>query len=223
MKMKIGFDIAPNLIGTRYGKLIIIARSGTANHGHSTWLCKCDCGNEKVIRATCLKRGNINSCGCIVSPNEGSYHERLKLKIKINIKVSENGCWIWKGRVRKDGYGESSYRKNKHSKVHHISFLTFKGPIGNGLWVLHKCHIRSCCNPDHLYLGTRLDNSRDMVESGRSNKGRDRPLAKLDEDKVKYCRFMHEFGVSNKQLANFFGVCSQTMHSAVNGQTWKHI
>jgi hypothetical protein len=53
-----------NLEGMRFGRLLVISRDGTRN-GYSTWLCKCDCGNEKVIIGKYLKNGKTQSCGCI--------------------------------------------------------------------------------------------------------------------------------------------------------------
>ena len=53
-----------NLIGTRYGKLTILARA--ANQGKKVrWLCKCDCGNQTIVQSGHLKKGSIKSCGCV--------------------------------------------------------------------------------------------------------------------------------------------------------------
>lgn len=54
-----------NLAGQRYGRLIIISCVGRDKHGNSIWLCKCDCGNEKVIAAYQMKSGTTKSCGCL--------------------------------------------------------------------------------------------------------------------------------------------------------------
>lgn len=55
-----------DLTGQRFGKLVVLKKEGKDNSGHSTWLCQCDCGNLKVARGSHLKRGYIQSCGCIV-------------------------------------------------------------------------------------------------------------------------------------------------------------
>lgn len=53
-----------NRIGLRYGRLIVIAESPSVN-SRSMWLCRCDCGKEKVISGECLQSGKTQSCGCL--------------------------------------------------------------------------------------------------------------------------------------------------------------
>lgn len=54
-----------NLIGQRFGRLTPIKRIGIDNNRNATWLCQCDCGNEKIINGSNLRRGNTKSCGCL--------------------------------------------------------------------------------------------------------------------------------------------------------------
>lgn len=54
-----------DLTGKRFGRLTVVRRYGTLNGRQSTWLCKCDCGNEKVVTAGHLRQGNTLSCGCL--------------------------------------------------------------------------------------------------------------------------------------------------------------
>ncbi len=53
-----------DLTGLRYGKLTVIENAGSDKNGHARWLCKCDCGNKKVVTGTNLIRGLTTSCGC---------------------------------------------------------------------------------------------------------------------------------------------------------------
>ncbi len=53
-----------NEIGNRYGRLTVIAAAKTTN-SRSMWLCKCDCGNEKLVMGKLLRNGHVTSCGCI--------------------------------------------------------------------------------------------------------------------------------------------------------------
>ena len=55
-----------NLLNQRYGKLIVIKELGRTKSGKAQWLCKCDCGNKKIISSASLRRGTTNSCGCLV-------------------------------------------------------------------------------------------------------------------------------------------------------------
>lgn len=60
------------VVGNSYGKLRVIDFSPTRN-GHSYWVCKCECGNEKVVMGANLKRGLSRICGCMRSENKGKF------------------------------------------------------------------------------------------------------------------------------------------------------
>lgn len=53
-----------DLIGQRFGRLTVIRRDGANKNGSATWLCKCDCGNVKVVSGRDLINGDTKSCGC---------------------------------------------------------------------------------------------------------------------------------------------------------------
>ena len=77
------------------------------------------------------------------------------------------GCWLWiLKRLTDSGYGRV-YFKGYNYVAHRLFYEKLVGEIPDGLKVLHKCDIRLCVNPDHLWLGTSMDNSRDMLNKGR--------------------------------------------------------
>lgn len=88
-------------------------------------------------------------------------------RVKVN---EETGCWEWQLYADKDGYGEGSM-DGKSWRAHRLSYTTFKGEIPEGLCVCHTCDNPSCCNPEHLWLGTQADNNRDKMEKGRHRCG----------------------------------------------------
>lgn len=53
-----------DLTGQRFGRLVVLQRVKKENNKNTFWLCKCDCGKEKTVRAECLKSKNTQSCGC---------------------------------------------------------------------------------------------------------------------------------------------------------------
>ncbi|MDD3231141.1 MAG: AP2 domain-containing protein [Oscillospiraceae bacterium] len=54
-----------DLVGKRFGNLVVLKRYGSDKWGKPTWLCKCDCGNETIVGGSHLKRGDTKSCGCM--------------------------------------------------------------------------------------------------------------------------------------------------------------
>lgn len=84
-------------------------------------------------------------------------------------KIDNSGeCWLWKASIYKNGYGHY-FSNKKDVYAHRYSYSQFFGEIPDGMLVLHKCDVRNCVNPDHLFLGTHRDNSIDMYSKGRGN------------------------------------------------------
>jgi hypothetical protein len=54
-----------DITGRRFGRLYVIEYVGNDKHNNALWLCKCDCGNEIIVRGVCLRRGGTRSCGCL--------------------------------------------------------------------------------------------------------------------------------------------------------------
>jgi HNH endonuclease len=82
-----------------------------------------------------------------------------------NIKKTRR-CWLWTGAIGSHGYGEMAIHDFPHT-AHRLSYEFHKGKIPKGKCVLHKCDIRRCVRPSHLWIGTKGDNAKDMVKKGR--------------------------------------------------------
>ena len=79
-------------------------------------------------------------------------------------------CLEWRFRRQRDGYGRIG-----NDGTHRFIYRLLKGPIPRGLLVCHSCDNPPCINPDHLFVGTTLDNMRDRDAKGRGRYGRNRP------------------------------------------------
>lgn len=97
-------------------------------------------------------------------------------------KVDKSGdCWLWTGKVNDSGYGVIRNVLGVETKCHRVAYVLANGYIPHGLCVLHRCDNRRCCNPSHLFLGTRGDNNRDRSAKGRTARGARLPHSKLTE------------------------------------------
>ena len=94
------------------------------------------------------------------------------------------------------------YREGRLIRAHRWMYEQRRGRIPEGICVLHKCDNPKCVNPDHLFLGTILDNSKDMYA-----KGRGRGYASLAPVEVQWIRKVYSEGLTTrKDLAEDFGV-----------------
>ena len=114
-------------------------------------------------------------------------------------------CWEWQGGTT-EGYGMFCTGEGM-VLAHRLSWIIENGQISDGLCVLHQCDNRKCVNPNHLFLGTKKDNTNDARRKGRIacrsvrkpsknsyNSGTSNGRAKLTEEDVVKIRELYASG-----------------------------
>lgn len=140
-------------------------------------------------------------------------------------------CWYWFGyRFPTTGYGGLRVGSKKTGTrrmvlTHRLSYELHRGPIPDGLLACHTCDNPACCRPDHLFLGTHLDNVQDMDRKGRrvrkGSPGALNPRAVLDPDKAReiFDRYIAG-GIGHVALAREYSVSRTTIWRVVHSNHW---
>ena len=132
------------------------------------------------------------------------------------------GCWLWTGALSPTDYG--LFRAGgAHYRAHRASWEIHHGPIPASMSVCHRCDVRACVNPAHLWLGSHLENMHDRSSKGRTLRGAQQRAAKLDDIKVIEARRIHAQGISQRSLARLLGVDQKTLGNAIRGKSWTHL
>lgn len=137
------------------------------------------------------------------------------------IAEPNSGCWIWTAAGNENGYGHIGFRR-RVEKAHRAAWLLFHGPIPDGMDVLHRCDTPPCVNPDHLFLGSNVDNVRDKVSKGRQAgaPGGRNGRAKLTDELVATLRARVRAGETASSVGRSLGVSVSTACRIVRGELW---
>jgi hypothetical protein len=140
---------------------------------------------------------------------------------EITYTVNENGCHLCTSHAKSKGYPRT-YRNKKHITIAHLIYeRKSKSKIPTNYLVCHTCDNPACINPEHLFLGTPLENMRDMIEKGRDRqKGEHNGQAKLTEKDIIAIRTDNRF---QKEIAKQYGTTQSNISSIKLKKSWNHI
>ena len=147
-----------------------------------------------------------------------------------NVEIKgDDDCWIANGiACNKKGWHISFKSYRKKWLAHRAAWVVANGEIPDGLCVCHKCDNPKCCNPRHLFLGTRSDNAKDMWQKNRGSVGcqklkgikrgqsQHRSLDKTDVVKVFE---LYKNGLSQKDIAIQFSISDVSVSNILIGRT----
>jgi len=142
---------------------------------------------------------------------------------KVDKSAGVDGCWLWANATDIGGYGVFGLIENGVKvlrKTHRIAWELTNGSIGKGLFACHRCDVRRCVNPAHIFLGSMADNNADKAQKGRAARlrGEASPLAKLSWDIVSQIRAST---LKDRVWADLLNVSRPSITMIRLGRTWR--
>lgn len=197
---------------------------GKKNVRHVSWYLYSGEFINAVIEVTCNNRFCVNPEHFLIVK---SWQDRFWYYVDkecSNIFYGGTRCWEWKAKKDDKGYGLMNHPYS--TKAHRLSWLIHNGIIPDGLLICHKCDNPSCVNPNHLFLGTSLENNLDKVSKGRQKgaEGTRNFGAVLNDEQVDAIRFLYKSKeYSTYKLSRIFQVSRDCISKIVNNKTWRHV
>lgn len=144
---------------------------------------------------------------------------------EILLEEKENGCIECISHCKdKDGYTRIKYN-GKHERLHRIIYMLKYGEIPKKMVIRHKCDNPSCCNINHLEIGTPKDNVRDMIERGRDKYHTKKPNILGEKNKAHKLKEQQVIEIylsklSNKELSKIYKVSEANISYIKNKKQW---
>lgn len=199
--------------------------------------CQCGCGEKAFVPPK-----NNKSKGWVKGCPMPFYGRHSRRKPGPRYIEEDRGyitpCLIFQGYIDASGYG-SDWVNAKPESSHRAAWIRTNGPIPNGLFVLHRCDVKACANPEHLFLGTQKDNVADMYAKGRGQlgethwtrakpnrvaRGEDNGFSKLTEDQARQIkRLINQGEFTFTEIGGRFDISRYTVGLIARGKRWRHV
>jgi len=177
------------------------------------------CGTQVWVFPSHLESKRYCSRTCQTLGRKRPLKERFEEKF---VKKGSDECWLWDAAKTARGYGRISVRPSSWMPAHRASWEIYRGPIPEGMHVLHHCDTPACVCPEHLFIGTHADNMADMAAKGRAGgkKGENNSNAKLTEVQVLEIRASTE---TPAKLGKKYGVTRENIYQIISRKRWAEI
>jgi len=140
---------------------------------------------------------------------------------QVDRSANDADCWQWLGPKLPSGYGVISKGKIRYAHRLALRLSGVDVPVDND--VCHKCDNPPCCNPSHLFVGTRKENMEDCAAKGRSTKGEKDAQALLRAEQVLQIREAAANGETHAAIAARYGIARRTVGKVASGVRWAHV
>lgn len=160
--------------------------------------------------------------------------ERFMTKVEENPGPLATPCWEWQGGLDRAGYGRIHVKKHcekptgRNFFAHRICYMIHRGYIEPEEYILHQCHNRLCCNPEHHQLGDHDENMQDLADSRRVA-GENNHNSKLDSEQVWEILELYYAGDADNvlwsiaEIAEEFEIGRGTVSDILYGRSWKDV
>lgn len=161
--------------------------------------------------------------------------ERIASRIRIG---TEDSCWLWSGCCNEKGYALARLEGGTVRVARLVLETKLGRKLGKHEETRHTCDIRPCCNPNHLEVGSHVDNILDRTERGRAARGASHGSrlhperlawgsrhgqAKLSEEKVRQIFELRSQGLKQREIAVRFGCSRENVGRILRGERWKRV
>jgi hypothetical protein len=139
------------------------------------------------------------------------------------IPEPNSGCWLWTEKLDRDGYGRFCCGDGKTVSAHRFSWQSNFGDLNPDMNVCHTCDVPCCVNPEHLFLGSHIENQADKFRKGRAARGEKIGISKFVGSQIIEMRELRKSGLTFNDLGIKFDCAPSTAHRICTNQGWKHI